>query len=155
MQCFLEPLEQHCTRFLPVQCCPKRIKASLNKIFSCALLSEEQHRIGYLIEFNIYLFSEIKLKFTKANYNYDLSVQICPKSILRKHWTELFPMRCCLECLGQLAWGFYLFNIGPYLTDNFHEENNLRNVVLTMLGQHCIRILPRRCCLNMSKTILH
>ena len=32
-------LGQHCTRFLPLQCCPKGIKITLNKMFSCALLS--------------------------------------------------------------------------------------------------------------------
>ena len=32
-------LEQHCTRFLPLQCCPKGIKITLNKMFSFALLS--------------------------------------------------------------------------------------------------------------------
>ena len=32
-QCCLEFLGQHCTRFLPVQCCPKSIKKTLNKIF--------------------------------------------------------------------------------------------------------------------------
>ena len=30
---------QHCTRFLPVQCCRKRIKTRLSRIFSCAMLS--------------------------------------------------------------------------------------------------------------------
>ena len=39
VQCYLQPLWQHCTRFLPVQCWPKRIKTTLNRIFSCAMLS--------------------------------------------------------------------------------------------------------------------
>ena len=39
MQCCLEPLGQHCIRFLPVQCCPKSIKTTLNMIFSYAMLS--------------------------------------------------------------------------------------------------------------------
>ena len=33
-------LRQHCTRILPVQCSPKSITTTLNKIFSCAMLSE-------------------------------------------------------------------------------------------------------------------
>ena len=35
----LEALGQHCTRLLPVQYCRKRIKATLNIIFSCVMLS--------------------------------------------------------------------------------------------------------------------
>ena len=36
---------QHCTRFLPVQCCPKSIKATLNKFFpvQCCLELYGQH----------------------------------------------------------------------------------------------------------------
>ena len=34
-----EPLEQHCTEYLPMSCCPKSIKTPLNRIFSCAMLS--------------------------------------------------------------------------------------------------------------------
>ena len=37
--CFLEALGQHCTRFLPMQCCPKIIKTILNRFFSCAMFS--------------------------------------------------------------------------------------------------------------------
>ena len=39
LQCCLEPLRQHLTKFLPVQCCPKSIKTILNRIFPCAMLS--------------------------------------------------------------------------------------------------------------------
>ena len=41
VRCCLEPLGQHCTRFLQllVQCCPKRIKTTLDRFFSCAMLS--------------------------------------------------------------------------------------------------------------------
>ena len=39
VQCCLESLGQHCTMFLPVQCCPKCIETTLNRTFSCALLS--------------------------------------------------------------------------------------------------------------------
>ena len=37
MQC-QEPLEQHCTGFLPIKCCPIGIKTTLNSIFSYAIL---------------------------------------------------------------------------------------------------------------------
>ena len=39
VQYCLEALEQHWTRFLPVQCCPKRNKTTLNRIFSCVMWS--------------------------------------------------------------------------------------------------------------------
>ena len=58
MQCCLEPLGQYGIGFLPVQCCPKSIKAKLHRIifyemlsgasrttlhrvFTCAMLSHE------------------------------------------------------------------------------------------------------------------
>ena len=42
VQCCLEPLAPHCTKFLPaVQFCPKNINTTPNRIFTCALLSQE------------------------------------------------------------------------------------------------------------------
>ena len=35
-------------------------------------------------------------------------------------------------------------------TNSFAEENNLCNVVSTMLGQHCVKILSSQCCPNRS-----
>ena len=29
-----------CTRFLPLECCPKSIRTTLNRVFSCAMLFE-------------------------------------------------------------------------------------------------------------------
>ena len=40
MQSCLERLEQHCIGFSAVQCYPKSIKTTLDKIFSDAMLSE-------------------------------------------------------------------------------------------------------------------
>ena len=34
-------LKQHWTGFFPVQCCPKSIKTTLSRIFTCAVLSQE------------------------------------------------------------------------------------------------------------------
>ena len=61
--------------------------------------------------------------------------------VLRQQWSELFLVQC--------FW-VYMFNVGPWLTDNFCEKNNLCKIVLTMLGQHCIRILSSQCFLNVS-----
>ena len=49
----------------------------------------------------------------------------------------------------------YLLSVGIWLTDNFYEENNLYNVVSTMLGQHCIGISYAPCCPNTSEATLH
>ena len=57
--------------------------------------------------------------------------------------------------LDNIAQGFYMLNVGPRLTDNFCEENNLCHVVLTMLELHWIGILSSLCCLNTSKTKLY
>ena len=48
-----------------------------------------------------------------------------------------------------------LLNVDPWLTDNFYEENNLCNVVLTILEDHCIGLLSSQCCLDTSKTTLN
>ena len=49
----------------------------------------------------------------------------------------------------------YLCNVGPWLTGYFYEENNLYNVVSTMLGQHCTGILSSHCCPNTSERTLY
>ena len=55
----------------------------------------------------------------------------------------------------KLAQGVHLCNVGPWQTDNFYDENNLYNVVSTMLGQHCIEILSSHFCPRTSETTLH
>ena len=49
VQCCLEPLGQHCARFLSVQCCRKSIKRTLNKIFpvQCCLEPLGQHGTSF------------------------------------------------------------------------------------------------------------
>ena len=48
--CYLDPLGQHCTRFLPVPCCPKSIKTPLNRMFpvQCCLEALGQNRTRLL-----------------------------------------------------------------------------------------------------------
>ena len=53
-----------------------------------------------------------------------------------------------------IAQGNHLCNIGPWQTHNFYVINNLYNVVSTMLGPHCIRILSSQCCPNTLETTL-
>ena len=62
-------------------------------------------------------------------------------------------MQSCLEPDEQHFTRFLPF-VGSWLADNFYEENNLCNVVLTTLGQHCIGILSSQYCPNRSETTL-
>ena len=41
--------------------------------------------------------------------------------------------------------GNYSYNVGPERTNTFSQENNLYNVVLICLCQHCTRKLPVQC----------
>ena len=74
---------EHCTRFLHVQCCPKSIKTTLNKIFpvQCCLEALGQHCAMLL------------------------PVQCCPRE-LRQHWTRFFLVQCYLEPQGQHCLGY-------------------------------------------------
>ena len=77
--------------------------------------------------------------------------------VLRQYCTEFLPVQCCLEPLGQHCTRFYQCNIVPRVSsgttlhrkilmqyivlevlDNFAQEKILFNVVLILLGQHCI-----------------
>ena len=75
----LEPQGQHCLGYLLVQCCPKNIKTTLNRIFSCAMLSGASR-------------TTLNRIFFLCNAVWNL--------------------------LGNIAQGFYLCNVGSWLTDN-------------------------------------
>ena len=62
-----------------MQCCPKSIKTTLNKIFSSAMLCGASWTI-------------LHKSFYLCN--------VVPR-VLRQHWTGIFPLQCCLEPLGQ------------------------------------------------------
>ena len=69
VKCCLEPLGQHCTRILPVQCCPKSIKTKLNgNFFLCNV-------VWSLLDNN-----------TQGFY----LCNVVPR-VLRQHWTRFFP----------------------------------------------------------------
>ena len=57
-------------------------------------------------------------------------------------------MQCCVEPLGQNCTSFLPAQCWPMANRQFYEENNICNVVLTMLGQQCIGEDPDQCCLN-------
>ena len=56
---------------------------------------------------------------------------------------------------ANIAQGNHLCNVGPWLTENFYEKNNLYNAVPTMLVQHRIGILSSHCCPNTFERTLH
>ena len=168
MQCCLEPFCQHFTRFLPVKCCSKSIRTTLNRVFSvkCCLEPLGQHCKRFLPAMQCCP----KSIWTTLNRTFSVQccleplgqhctrfltvVQCCPKSF----WTTLkriFSEQCCWSLLDNIAQGFDLCNGGPWLTDTFYEVNKLYNVVSIMLGQHCIGILFSKCCPNMCEIKLH
>ena len=88
---------------------------------------------------------------------------------LGEHYTRKLPVQCWSTVHKQLSSGKksitlsgsiwdniaqenYLCNVGPWLTDNVYEENNLYNVVSTMLIQHYIKILSNQCFPNTPVT---
>ena len=79
----LEPLGQHCTGFLPVQCCPKSIKTTLNRIFSLCKI--------------VWSLSDIAQGFDLCN--------VVPR-VLRQHCTKFFLIQYCMEPLRQHCIGF-------------------------------------------------
>ena len=143
--------------YLPVQCCPKGIKTTLNKIFHvhCCLEPLGQHCIWYLPV-------QCRTRSIKTTLNKIFPVSGCLEP-LGQHYTRFLAVFCCpkgikttlirifLLCnvvrsfLDNIVQGFYLLNACPWLTDIFYEENNLCNVALIMLVQHCIGILPSQC----------
>ena len=75
------------------------------------------------------------------------------KTLITSFWRKTKKITYAMSsssAWANIAQGNYLCNVGPWLTNNFCEENNLYNVVPTMLGQHCIRIVSSQCCPNTS-----
>ena len=92
VQYCLKRLGQHCARILPVQCCPKGIKVTMNNTFSWPLLSGAcWTRI---------LPVQCCPKSIKTSMNRISPVQVCLKSI-ETTLNRNFPLKCCPEPLGQ------------------------------------------------------
>ena len=144
-------LVQHCKGTLYTQCCPNTSERTLHKKITGAMLGQTTQ-------------SSFQRKITICN----VVVLIC----LSQHYTRKLPIQCwhifhkqlctkknlqhCLDLSGPtLHKEITYVNVGQWLTDNFYEENNLYNVVSTMLGQHCIGILSSQCCPNTSERALH
>ena len=119
---------QHCRRFLPVQSCPKSIKTTLKRIFSCAMLPGSVwanippgnnlcKMLVYGVADNIY----------EENNLYNV-VSI----MLGQHCIGILTSQCCPN-----------FSETTLYADMFFlQKNNLYNVVLMCLDQHYTRKLP-------------
>ena len=62
-----------------MKCCPESIKMTLNKIFSCTILSRASRKTFYRV----------------------LTWAVLPWGYLRQHWTGFFPVNYCPEPQGQ------------------------------------------------------
>ena len=164
VQDYLEFPGQHCTGFLPVQCCFKRIKAILKRIFSCAMMSGASWAILHMTWF--------------------LTVQCCPRESRQHYWKgffscailfgvsrtklhRVFPMHCCprgintmlhmifpmqFAMLSGSSWAklhaqnFYLCNVVPRGSRQHWTVSLLVHCCLEPQGQHCTKFLPVQCC---------
>ena len=133
VQCCLEPIGQHCTRLLPVQCCPHSIKTILNRNFSCAMWSwanwTKLHKIFTCVMLSQEYWDNIKQEFFQCNVVWNL--------------------------LDNIAQRLYLCNVVSrvlllYWTEFFHVQ-----FFLEALGEHCKRFLPVQCCPKSIKTTLN
>ena len=81
-QCCLEPQGQHWIEYLLEQYCPKSIKTTLSRIFSCEILSESSWVILHRF----------------------LLAYCCPK-VLRQHWTGCFSVHGLFHFLSIETYG--------------------------------------------------
>ena len=114
-----------------MQCCPKSIKTTLNRIFSCKMLSQEHqgkieqdylpvkfcpksinttlNTISSCAMFSGDSLTTLRKVFTcamvtqeyKYNIEKDFFLNNVVPRVLRQHLTGFFPVQCFLETLGQ------------------------------------------------------
>ena len=136
IQYCLEPQGQHCLGYLLVQCCPKSIKTTLSKIFSCAMLSETSWVTLHKV-FTCAMLAHCQQTtfLSKKTYIYN-AVSIKPG----QHCIWTLYSQCCSntsettlrrkitgEMLALTTWSSIRWKITIY------------NVVLICLSQHCTR----------------
>ena len=105
----------HYTGFLAVQCCPKSIKTTLNRIFSRAMLSGASWTTLHSF----------------------FPVQCCPKSIK----TTLNRIFACAMLSGDPHEVFIHAMLLHSPLTTLHRKT-ICNVVVIYVGQHCARNLP-------------
>ena len=127
VKCFLKALGQHCTRFLPVKCCPNRQNWTGIFPVQCCLEPIGQHCTRFL------------------------PVQCCTKSIK----TILNLCNVALSQLDNIAQGFYLCNVGSRVLRRHWTGFFPVQYCLEPLGQHCRKFLIVQCCPKSIKTPLN
>ena len=132
MQCCVESLGQYFRGFLPVQCCPKSIKTTLNRIF--------------LVQCCLEPFGEYCTRF--------LPMQYFPKSI-KTILSKMFSCNVVRRFLENIAQAFYLCNVVPRELRQQWTEFFLVQYCLEPQGQYCLGYFPLRCCSKSIKTRLN
>ena len=126
VQCCLESLGHH-TGFLPVQCCPKNIMTTLNKIFyvQCCLEPLGHHCTGFLpvpvqccpkriMTTGKRIFSCLMLsELSRTTLCGIFPLQYCPRSIKTTMHRIFFLFNFAWSLLGNIVQGFYLYNVVP------------------------------------------
>ena len=165
-----------------MQCCPRSINTTLNKIFLCNIVWSLKDNIvqgfslckivpGVLIKHcrRFLLCNIIQILLTQESYlcnispertdiallknNQRIAVLNLPGPTLHKTITcaMLVPgpqsTQYCLNTSEIMLYATtnYLCNVGPECAVIFSQEDNLCNVVLICLGQHCTRKLHVQC----------
>ena len=135
VKCFLEALGQHCTMLLLVQCCPKSIKATLNRILFYAMLS--------------------RANWTTLHKVLTCACNVVP-IVLRQRWTcailswtnwrTLYNVFTCAmlsqEYYDFIEQEFFMCNVFWRPLDNIAQDFYLCNVLPRVLRQHWTGFFP-------------
>ena len=158
----LQPQGQHCIGYLPVQCCPKSIKTTLNRttLSSQCCLKTSRTILCNVGQWHTDMFSQennqyyVVLICLSQHCTINLPLKRQPtvhKQLHRKIIYNFVLIYLDQHCIRKLI----VENLPIRKRDNSNEENNLYNVVVTMLGQHCIGIFSSQCCSNSPETTMH
>ena len=71
--------------------------------------------------------------------------------VLRQHWTEIFPIKCCLEFLGQLLHKIFTWGM---LSQEYYQVKTTLNRIFSLCSMFrsvkdntaYIRLSPLQCC---------
>ena len=123
------------------QCFPNTSETTLHKINTCAMLAQslqtcisQENNLCNCLDLPV---PTLYKKVTCAMFAYSPQTTLDRKVICNFVWI----------CLGQ-----YCISKLPA---ECYEKNNVYKAVLTMMGQHYIRILSSQCSLNTPETALH
>ena len=116
-----------------MKCCPESIKMTLNKIFSCTILSRASRKTFY----RVLTWAVLPWGYLRQHWTGFFPVNYCPEP-QGQHWLDNIPMQCW-ELLEQHCSGFLHIkccakSIGQYWTGFFHMQ-----CCVKPQGQHCIR----------------